>query len=60
MCFGMVDADCATDPKFILGPITGYCFKLSNGCVSWESKKQRTTAMSMVEAECLAMTKAEK
>lgn len=37
---------------------TGFVFCLNGGPVSWESKKQRTVALSSTEAEFMAMTEA--
>lgn len=57
--FGMADADwasCTLNRK----SYTGYCFKFGNSPVSWESQKQKTTAMSTAEAEYLALTEAAK
>jgi hypothetical protein len=39
---------------------TGYLFQLSGGAVSWQSKRQRTTAQSTVEAEYMAAAAATK
>lgn len=40
--------------------ITGYVFLLCGGAVSWQSKKQKTVALSTVEAEYMATTQAAK
>ena len=37
---------------------TGFVFKLSNGAVSWESRKQKSMATSSTEAEYMALTEA--
>jgi transposase InsO family protein len=38
--------------------VTGYVFKLAGGAISWQSKKQKTVALSTVEAEYMATTHA--
>jgi transposase InsO family protein len=38
--------------------ITGYTFLIGGGAVSWQSRKQPTTALSSVEAEYMASTQA--
>lgn len=56
---GFVDADWASncvDRK----SYTGFCFKLSNSAISWESKKQATVALSSTEAEYMAISEAAK
>jgi hypothetical protein len=40
--------------------VTGYVFKLAGGAISWQSKKQKTVALSTVEAEYMATTQATK
>jgi hypothetical protein len=40
--------------------VTGYVFKLASGAISWQSKKQKTVALSTVEAEYMATTQATK
>ncbi|KRY65173.1 Retrovirus-related Pol polyprotein from transposon TNT 1-94, partial [Trichinella pseudospiralis] len=37
---------------------TGYVFKFGNAAISWESRKQRTAALSSTEAEYMALSKA--
>lgn len=51
---GYVDADwasCTLDRR----SYTGYVFKMSNAPISWESRKQRTVALSSAEAEYMAL-----
>jgi len=40
--------------------ISGYCFKLGVGAVSWRSKKQTSVALSSTEDEYMALTQATK
>ncbi|CAH2103986.1 unnamed protein product [Euphydryas editha] len=52
---GFVDADwasCALDRR----SYTGFCFLMSNSVVSYESKKQKTVALSSTEAEYMALS----
>jgi transposase InsO family protein len=54
---GYVDADWASnviDRK----SYTGYCFLMSGSAVSWESKKQRTVALSSMESELMSIAEA--
>lgn len=54
---GFVDADwasCSIDRR----SYTGYCFKLSGSVISYESRKQRTVALSSTEAEYMALSEA--
>lgn len=54
---GFVDADWAsdaTDRRYY----TGFCFTKSGAAISWESKKQRTVALSSCEAEYMALSEA--
>lgn len=56
---GLTDADwaaCSIDFR----SYTGFCFLYAGGPVSWESKKQRTVALSTAEAEYMAFTEAAK
>lgn len=56
---GYVDADwggCIIDRR----SYTGYTFILSGASISWESRKQRTVALSSTEAEYMALTCAAK
>lgn len=39
---------------------TGYLFKMANAATSWETKKQRTVALSSTEAEYMSLTEAAK
>lgn len=39
---------------------TGFVFTLSGACISWESRKQRTVALSSTEAEYMALSDASK
>lgn len=57
--FGYVDADwgnCPNDRR----SYTGFAFLLADGAISWESRKQRTVALSSTEAEYMGMTEAVK
>ncbi|KAJ8737027.1 hypothetical protein PYW07_000298 [Mythimna separata] len=52
---GYVDADwasCSLDRR----SYTGYCFIMSGSIVSYESKKQKTVALSSTEAEYMALS----
>jgi hypothetical protein len=52
-CYGDADyAGCLDDRK----SVSGYVITLGGGAISWASRKQRTTALSTVEAEFMAMT----
>lgn len=53
------DSDWASD-KVDRRSFSGYVILLAGGAVSWSSKKQRTTALSTVEAEYFAMCHAAK
>ncbi|XP_071054696.1 uncharacterized protein [Onthophagus taurus] len=39
---------------------TAYVFKMANATISWETKKQRTVALSSTEAEYMSLTEAAK
>lgn len=59
MLKGYVDSDwggCIVDRR----SYTGFCFILGGAAVSWESRKQRTVALSTMEAEYMAMGEAVK
>lgn len=51
---GYVDADWASN-QLDRRSYTGYVFKIGNSAVSWESRKQRTVALSSTEAEYMAL-----
>lgn len=56
---GYVDADwgnCTIDRK----SYTGYCFIYGGGPISWDSKKQKTVALSSTEAEYASLTEGTK
>ncbi|MBK5649679.1 MAG: Ty1/Copia family ribonuclease HI, partial [Acinetobacter sp.] len=53
------DSDWASD-KIDRRSFSGYVVLLAGGAVSWSSKKQRTTALSTVEAEYFSMCHAAK
>lgn len=56
---GFMDTDwvgCSVDKR----SYNGYIFSLCGGIISWESKKQRTVALSSTEAEYMRMTEAAK
>lgn len=54
---GFVDADWASDATDRRS-YTGFCFMKSGSAISWESKKQRTVALSSCEAEYMALSEA--
>ncbi|GBP47094.1 Copia protein [Eumeta japonica] len=54
---GYVDADWASN-SVDRKSYTGYCFVLSGSAISWESRKQRTVALSSMEAEYMAIAEA--
>lgn len=51
---GYVDADWASN-QIDRRSYTGYVFKIGNSAISWESRKQRTVALSSTEAEYMAL-----
>ena len=55
---GYCDADWGGGPG--RRSITGYAFLLAGGAISWQSKMQKTVALSTVEAEYMATTQAAK
>jgi hypothetical protein len=52
---GWSDADWAAN-DIDRKSISGYCFKMGAGAVSWKSKKQTSVALSSTEAEYMALT----
>jgi hypothetical protein len=54
---GATDSDWAGDPDQRRST-SGFVFKLSNGPVSWKSQRQRSTALSALEAEYMAQCSA--
>ena len=56
---GFVDSDWGSD-SVDRKSYTGFCFRLSNGPISWESRKQKTVALSSTEAEYMAITESAK
>jgi histone deacetylase 1/2 len=56
---GFADADFAGNPSDYKS-YSGYCFKLDNNLISWESKKQKLAAQSTTESEYIAVTEAVK
>lgn len=56
---GYTDADwasCILDRR----SYTGYCFTYAGAAISWESRKQKSVALSTAEAEYMALTEAAK
>ena len=49
-----------TNDKIDRRSFSGYVVLLAGGAVSWSSKKQRTTALSTIEAEYFSMCHAAK
>ena len=56
---GYSDADWAGDMD-TRRSTTGYVVMLNNGAVAWKSQRQATVALSTMEAEYMALTKATK
>lgn len=54
---GYVDSDWGGDIDDIKFR-SGFIFKLLNGAISWESRKQKSVAISSTEAEYMALTEA--
>ena len=54
---GYVDSDWASN-IIDRRSYTGYCFVMSGSAISWESRKQRTVAMSSMEAEYMSIAEA--
>ena len=52
---GWCDADWGTD-KDTRRSVTGYIFKVGNGVISWQSKRQPTVATSSTEAEYMSVS----
>eukprot|EP00961_Rhodomonas_salina_P176611 2380391-Rhodomonas_salina.1 len=48
-----MDADHAGDPEG-RSSVTGYCVMMNCGAISWESKRQKVTALSLAESEFYA------
>lgn len=57
--FGFVDADWGADLDD-RSSHTGFVFQLAGAAVTWESRKQRTVALSSTEAEYVALSEATK
>lgn len=51
---GYVDADWASN-QLDRRSYTGYVFQIGSSAISWESRKQRTVALSSTEAEYMAL-----
>ena len=60
LLIGYCDADWAQDKDCKRKSTTGYVFVVCGGAVSWQSKKQSTTALSSTEAELMAITSSTK
>jgi hypothetical protein len=54
---GFADADWASD-MLDRKSYTGFCFVMSGSVISWQSRKQRTVALSSTEAEYMALSEA--
>eukprot|EP00961_Rhodomonas_salina_P207417 2799690-Rhodomonas_salina.1 len=51
--YAYVDADHAGDTEG-RHSVTGYCVMMNGGAISWESKRQKVTALSSAESEFYA------
>lgn len=56
---GFTDSDWAADTDDRRST-TGYCYTFTGGCVAWQTRKQRTVALSSTEAEYMALTECAK
>ena len=56
---GYSDADWASDPD-TRRSTTGYVFQINGGTIAWATQKQRTIALSSMEAEYMALTETAK
>lgn len=57
--FGFADSDWASD-SLDRRSHSGFFFVMANAAITWESRKQRTTALSSTEAEYMSLTEATK
>lgn len=56
---GYADADWGNDLNDRKS-VSGYCFLLAGGCISWQAKKQNLVALSTTEAEYISLAEATK